>query len=181
MMPTQEEIDDARETYRQWQPEVPADSFDPPMEADEAIRVMDAAYRAEKERTDRCTDELVSVSKLAVAASTACRRIAKWRDLCLEKIDILEAADYEELRAFSHSVDQEARAELAERQYAELKIKATEWARDITGEWSDNTYEVCANMIARHEAEQKALASQAVDKASDARNDADASGDLPAR
>jgi len=174
MMPTQEEIDDALlwvESY---------EGLKIPI-AERNAAIIATAYRAEKERADRCADELVSASKLAVAASAACRRIAKWRDLCLEKINILEAADYEELRAFSHSVDQEARAELAERQYAELKISAIEWAHDITGEWGDNTYDICATMIARHEAERKALSSQAVDKASEPRNDADASGDLPAR
>jgi hypothetical protein len=61
----------------------------------------------------------------------------------------------------------EARAELAERQYSEL-----------SDEWQDPPF--CA-VMARHAAERRALASQAVDEASEPRNDADASGDLPAR
>jgi hypothetical protein len=67
---------------------------------------------------------------------------------------------------------QEARADLAERQYAEVKA----WTIDKL-----STPETIRQMLARHEAERKALASQAIDKASEPRNDADASGDLPAR
>jgi hypothetical protein len=77
MMPTQEEIDDARETYRQWQPEVPADSFDPPMEADEAIRVMDAAYRTKKARA-----ELVELqyAELSAWVTSPAKMVESWAE-----------------------------------------------------------------------------------------------------
>ena len=48
------------------------------------------------------------------------------------------------------------RAELAERQYAELKEEAFDWACAIEGEWSDGTKHDCEDMLARHEDERKA-------------------------
>jgi hypothetical protein len=65
----------------------------------------------------------------------------------------------------------EAHAKLVELHYAQLVSFAV----------VDNPEEYLGDMLARHEAERKALASQAVDKASEPRNNADASGNLPAR
>jgi hypothetical protein len=44
--PTQEQIDKALETARQWTSEVLPDSFNPPLDSAEALQILDSSYRA---------------------------------------------------------------------------------------------------------------------------------------
>jgi hypothetical protein len=62
------------------------------------------------------------------------------------------------------SAKAEARAELVERQYAELEPIVIQLIRGL-----NSAYDI-RKLLARHEAERKALSSQAVDKASDTSN-----------